>query len=404
VRPHRTARVAPEAAPPRSPRLMDATTIRVREPRELLALLPYQLGFRPERSAVAVALRPPRGRVGMIARVDLTDLADDDLGPQLARRLVTHLVGDGAVRAVLVLYTDRDPRAGVPTGMVAEPHDAWAAVDHFRTAATGFLGEVAVWAVAPDGYLALDCRDGGCCPPGGRPLTDLESTEVGAHMVLAGAMVADSRETLVPDTAAPGSARRNATRAAGRWDVRRAAAEAAGPDALAAWRAHGLGTWRDQVRSVQRGEARPGPAVLGRLLASLRDVVVRDAVLLTLVAGTGDLAERSLDAAPGPGAVTDRVAAALGAIVSPREGVPPDPEAHADASAVLHLVVAHATGPDRAPALTLLGLLAWWHGDGARAGVLLERALQADAAYRLAHLVMEALTAGLAPGWVRRPG
>ncbi|HEY8717893.1 DUF4192 family protein, partial [Pengzhenrongella sp.] len=86
------------------------TTIRVREPRELLALLPYQLGFRPQESAVAVALRAPRGRVGLIARVDLPDLGDVLNGPQLARGLVSHLVSDGARRAVLVIYTAEDPR------------------------------------------------------------------------------------------------------------------------------------------------------------------------------------------------------------------------------------------------------------------------------------------------------
>lgn len=48
-------------------------------------------------------------------------------------------------------------------------------------------------------------------------------------------------------------------------------------------------------------------------------------------------------------------------------------------------------------------MLAWWHGDGARAAVLLERALRADPGHRLARLLADALGAGLAPGWVRVP-
>ncbi|WP_298456980.1 DUF4192 domain-containing protein [uncultured Cellulomonas sp.] len=425
---------------------MDATTIRVREPRELLALLPYQLGFRPERSAVAVALRPPRGRVGLIARVDLADLADACLGPQLARRLVTHLVGDGAAQAVLVLYADVDPRAlpsrpslpsrsspssrpaergatgapgdaagaAVPAGVVrpAGPGgtpdpapQALAAVRTFRQAATAFLGDVAVWVVAPTGYLSLDCLDVDCCPPGGRPLRDLESTEVGAHMVLAGAMVADSREALVPDVPAGAAARRNAARAAARRTVRRAVAQEQGPAALGRWRADGLLSWRRELEEVRRGGRGPGAAALGRLAADLGDVPVRDAVLLTLVPGAADLPERSLHpSAVGAVGFGTEVARVLAAVVSPRDGVPPDPDVHLPATLLLEQVVGHSAGAARAPALTLLGLLAWWGGDGARAGVLIDRALAADPGHRLAHLLAEAVGAGLAPGWVRMSG
>ena len=52
---------------------MDTPTLRVTEPREMLSLVPYQLGFHPTESVVAVSLRPPRGRVGLLVRVDLTD-------------------------------------------------------------------------------------------------------------------------------------------------------------------------------------------------------------------------------------------------------------------------------------------------------------------------------------------
>jgi hypothetical protein len=389
---------------------MEATTIRVREPRELLALLPYQLGFRPERSAVAVALRPPRGRVGLVARVDLTDLSDDDLGPQLARRLVTHLVGDGADRVVLVLYTDADPRRrpapGWASAAVEQPSaaaDVAPAVRHFRSASAAFLGDVPVWVVCPDGYLSLDCDDDDCCPPGGRPLVELQSTEVGAHMVLAGAMVADSRDMLVPEPAAGAPARRNAARAAARWEARRVTAEGGGPAALARWRATGLAVWRSEVTAARSGDTRARPASLGRLGLALADVAVRDAVLMTLVAGAGDVPERVLvPRAAGDDSMAGLVADLLGSILSPRDGVPPDADLHTASTAVLERLVAHQRVDERTPASTLLALLAWWGGDGARAGVLLDRALRADPAYRLAQLLAEALAAGLAPGWVRR--
>lgn len=81
------------------------TTIRTREPRELLALVPYQLGFHPAESAVVVSLRGPRSTVGTIARMDLADLADPVHGADAARALMGHLLADGARRVVVVLYT-----------------------------------------------------------------------------------------------------------------------------------------------------------------------------------------------------------------------------------------------------------------------------------------------------------
>ena len=55
----------------------------------------------------------------------------------------------------------------------------------------------------------------------------------------------------------------------------------------------------------------------------------------------------------------------------------------------------------QAPALTLLALLAWWRGDGARARVLLDGSLDAEPGYRLAELLDDALRAAIPPGWVR---
>lgn len=427
-------------------RAMETTTIRVREPRELLALLPYQLGFHPQESCVAVSLRAPRGRVGLVARMDLRDLGDLEHGPQTARALVSHLVSDGARRAVLVLYTDSDPRyaaenfsgdgknaSGPSSGLASsrEPRAGVqaalirAAAEQFRDAAEPFLGDVPVWLVARTGYLALDCTDDECCPPGGRPLRELESTQVGAHMVLAGAMAQDSRESLVQIRPAAAASRRNAARVANRARARRARAESDGGERLARWRADGLAAWRAALAvslagacapagsgAGARAGAGPGassgsgsvtPAVLGRIDAALGDVQVRDAVLLTMVPGTGDLPERAI-VAPDSGPTWSAIGAttALGTIFDSGQGVPPDDALAIAAADVLERVVAHTVGVAQAPALTLLGLLAWWRADGARAAVLIDRALEADPTHRLALLIGEAVAGGLPPGWVRR--
>ncbi|WP_066589026.1 DUF4192 domain-containing protein [Cellulomonas timonensis] len=373
---------------------MDTTTLRVREPRELLAYLPHQLGFHPHDSAVAVSLRAPRGRIGLVARVDLDDLGDESTGPQVARGLVAHLGADRASGTVLVLYTAQDPRRPGPSGALAH-----AAAGHYREAAAAAFGDVAVWVVTATGYLRLDCDDLGCCPAGGRPASEIESTAVGAHMVLAGSCVAGSRDAVARVPPAPASARRSVARVAQRWLRRREDAERAGDAAMAAWRARSLEAWSQCVAAVrepfQDGDV--CPAVLGRLEAGLADRRVRDAVLVTLVPGTGDLAARSLCEDE---SVTGReMAGAIAAIVDPAYAVPPPEGPTAEHVRALERVVAHGRRGSQAPALTLLALLAWWQGDGVRASVLVERARAHDSGYRLAMLLDDVLTAAMPPGW-----
>ncbi|MGN8245371.1 DUF4192 domain-containing protein [Cellulomonas soli] len=371
------------------------TTLRLSEPRELLALIPHQLGFRPAQSAVGVSLRPPSGEVGLVVRVDLDALADPVDGPRLARGLVTHLDRDGARRSVLVVYTDRDPRT--------EPdHAAHAAAAALREAAHSALGDVPVWVVTPHGYLALDCRDA-CCPPGGRPLADLEGTQVGARMVLAGSVVAASRDDVGRIRRAPAEPRRAVARVRRRWEARGAQAVAAGPRAVADWRADSLAAWR---RSLAQGADGPAPATgspLGRVEAGLADRRVRDAILVSCVPGTADLPERAVRGERPDAASDAAVGAAVAAIVDPQVAVPPPPDVRRYEH-VLEQVVAHGRAGGQAPALTLLALVSWWRGDGARAQVLLERALADDPAHRLALLLADALAAAIPPGWVRAGG
>lgn len=384
------------------------TTIRTGEPRELLALIPFQLGFQPTESAVVVSLRTARSRVGLVARVDLADLADADDGRQVARSLVSHLVGDGARRAVLVVYT--------AAGAAEADGVASRAQAHLQEAAEHFLGEVACWVVGPTGYRSLGCADPACCPPEGRPLTDLQGTAVGAHMVLGGARVAGSRDEVARIAPAPAASRRSAARAAARWAAQMPAG-AGSP--MHRWRRSGLTLWRTELgracvelapavqegTAVGRGAGR-GPAtweapeatVVGRIRAALDDVLVRDAVMVGFVPGTDQVADGLIAEDAGAD-----VGGALRAIVDPEVGRAPDPVLHAAARAVLEDVVAHTVRRSQAPALTLLAVLAWWEGDGARAGVLVERALAVSPGYRLAVLIEETLRAGMPPGWLRVP-
>ncbi|MBX9245906.1 DUF4192 family protein, partial [Actinotalea ferrariae] len=186
---------------------------------------------------------------------------------------------------------------------------------------------------------------------------------------------------------------------------------------LHAWRREGLELWRAELeRAVAavgpavvdgtargHGASRGGPrlspmaaVVAGRLQAFLDDVLCRDAALLGFVPGSARVADRLV-------AGDDReVGSALGAVFDAEHGVRPDPVVAAACTALLEQVVAHSSRRVQGPALTLLALLAWWEGDGARAGVLVDRALLDAPGYRLGLLVAQALDAGMPPGWLRR--
>ncbi|HEX7804834.1 MAG TPA: DUF4192 family protein, partial [Cellulomonas sp.] len=90
-------------------------------------------------------------------------------------------------------------------------------------------------------------------------------------------------------------------------------------------------------------------------------------------------------------------------IIDPRCAVEPPAVETAAHVRVLESVVAHGRRGAQPPALTLLALLAWWQGDGARARLLLERALQEDPDYTLAQLLDATLAAAVPPGWISRP-
>src|SRR5215217_5241737 len=75
--------------------------ITLRGPDEVIAVLPYQLGYHPRDSVVAVALR---GRtMGMVARADLPP---EEHAAEVAATLVGPLLRDGATSVVVVAWEE----------------------------------------------------------------------------------------------------------------------------------------------------------------------------------------------------------------------------------------------------------------------------------------------------------
>lgn len=271
------------------------TAVRLEHTRELLTLLPHQLGFRPRDSVAFVALRPPGRSVGLIARVDVADLLGPG-GPGMAAGAVAHLAADGAREVVVVVFDDggdpRDPGRGL---RVRPGSDAVRAAEAARSAAAR-AGPVTVWWITGEHYLGLDCRDGGCCPPGGRPLSDLSAGELAGRLLGRGAVAAGRDEVGLVRPAPPGP-RRSAAAARSRWlDCLLRAEDSA---QVLHWRQRSLDAWRTALAVAVADPGAPtGSAVLGRVEAGLLDPVVRDAVVLTLVGADEELPDALLRTAP----------------------------------------------------------------------------------------------------------
>jgi len=365
---------------------MTTTTIRVGEPRELLAYIPYRLGFRPSESLVVTSIRAPRGRVGLVVRVDL-DAVVGASAQATVRSLASHLWRDGAEQVVAVVYV---ARARTQEGRWRPEVERAAAL--VGAGLEERVGPTVVWVVDEERYYCFDCGDPACCPREGWPVSDLESTQVSAQMVYAGARFAEHRGELAEVPLVDSRPRYNARRVSRRWRER--LARAAGPGERLAWRLASFDAWAEAVELVRRG-GRPGTSLIGKIDAALADTLVRDAVVMSCTTGPSE-ARRALADPAG----SERVGAAFDRLF--RAGaVPPAPGELEAARTVLREVVAHAPGGAHAPAQSVLALLAWWAGEGAAASCWVERALRSDPAYRLARLVETALELGSAPGWAR---
>lgn len=289
-----TTSTARSGRPARSAAL-GRTALRLEHTRELLTLVPHQLGFRPQGSVVLVALRPPGRTVGLVARLDVADVLAPD-GAVLVAGAVAHLDADGAREVVVVVYGDeadpRDPARGLRPAPGA---DVVRAAEEARHAAA-LLGPVSVWYVTGDRYLGLDCRDRGCCPPGGRPLDDLRGGELAGRLLGRGT-VAPSRDDVGVIRPAPPGPRRSAAAARSRClDTLLRSDDAA---AVLRWRQRSLDGWRGALSATRADPGAPvRAAVLGCVEAGLLDPVVRDAVVLTLVGGDAGLPDALVRAAP----------------------------------------------------------------------------------------------------------
>ncbi|WP_433127895.1 DUF4192 domain-containing protein [Micromonospora sp. CA-240977] len=168
----------------------------VRSPADLIAAVPYLLGFHPTDSVVAVALL---GRqIIFAARADLPDPSADPV--ERARHLAGVIRRQGAEAATVVGY--------------GPPDRVTPAVDAVRAALSAAGLEVLDALRVTEGrWWSYLCTEPDCCPPEGRRY-DPSANPVTASAVFAGQVALPDRAALVAQVAAMDGPARDAMRAA----------------------------------------------------------------------------------------------------------------------------------------------------------------------------------------------
>lgn len=355
----------------RVPRTLPGMTPIVKAaPADLIAFAWYQMGYRPDRSLVVVGLRGPRQRAGVVARGDLPPRGHER---DAVLALVGPLLESGADAAALLVCTADACRAEPPRVLRSA----------LRVLPDLGLHVVDCWAVGDTGYRSYRCTDPGCCPRDGRPLEEVLRSRVAAELVLQGCTLAPDEGALVADVRpAP---------AAGREPAPAPAELPPAGEVLTRWRQALAETGpADGARDgAEDGIGGCAAALVPLLGPALADVRLRDAVMVTLVPGADRVAEAMLRGQDGDG--FDRCLR-----------TPPD---HPLLDRGVRLLAAAArTAPAglRAGPLGALAWLAWWSGQGARARLLVERALADAPEHRLALLVDGLLELAVPPPWTTR--
>jgi len=323
---------------------VDGTRITVRSAADLLAAVPYLIGFHPVDSLVAVGT--DRGILAFAARVDLPPAGAGPIAVGTVARYLAAVIARQRVGAVtLVGYGSPDrvdgPLRGTADVLAADRHTVY---DLLR--------------VTDGRYWSYICDNPSCCPPEGTPF-DVSTSPVAATFAFAGDVALPDREALVRRLAPVGGLTRISMRQA---TVRAEAqvlelleSATAGLEA-AALAAAGEAAVRSAITRCRAGDR-------------LSDDEVAWLTMLLATVQVRDIAWQSID----------------------------EPGSHM----ALWTEVVRRAEPDLvAGPASLLAFAAWRAGQGALAAVAVDRALRADPGYALALLIDEALRNALPPSTV----
>jgi len=323
--------------------------LRLRTPSDIVEAVPYLVGFQPADSLVVLSLRGERLRVGLIARVDLPAASSAE---SCAREFTGYLKRDDATRAIVVFY----PPSGGPSYPSVRPiADAFT-----KRLKRSRIAVADVLCVCDDRWWSLHCTDDDCCPPGGTPVSHSTTSVTAATMIVAGQVVLSSRAELEQTIAPVGGV-------------------------VKAAMAHAL--WRTEIQLANRVMTGQRSAVTGETLELFGGIVHRR---ITTEPGTCDGA-LSIDNAA-------RLIIGFDDVQARDEVITWFDGAWGDATRDLVTeLVRRALPPWEVPPLTVFAWISYLQGNGALAGMALDRALTAEPDYSLAQILDQALTGALNP-------
>ncbi|MGW4484699.1 DUF4192 domain-containing protein [Amycolatopsis sp. NPDC004368] len=311
------------------------------DPAQLIAALPYLLGFTPADSVVLLGHRPPGTKIGLLLRADLPPR---DLLAYQADALVPRFRVDDHTGVTMVIVGGRDGSGGDP------PHAAFAAEVARALKEYGLPLMHPLWTPEITAGAPWACYREPTC--GGR-LPDPRDTVMAATMTQAGFITFPSRDdvlALLRPRSASVRARRRALLAR--------ADSSAEPDLLAA-----AADVRAAFFRHRRGEGPPTDDQAVRLARALALPKIRDACLAT--------------------------------------AVPPDSPVAVVALGLWLELVRELPAPHRAHAAAIAGYAALMRNEGALAGMALANALEADPEHTLAQLLRAVWNLGTDPTKLR---
>lgn len=398
--PDRSHAAASGPSGPSGPVASRSHVLKLRTPGDLVALLPYQLGYHPRDSGVVVCWHGRRQ--GLVQRVDLP--------PQGAEREVADLLLPVLLReqpaAVTLIGYEDTAEASTPLLQLVTEECALAGIavrDHL--------------VVAEGRWRSLVCTDPGCCPAEGTSLPQPADVPAVVEMVARGVNPAVDRQELRDRLTGNRPLLQRAVHAEALQLLDRLPARH-DDDRLRQWREEALRSWSLILGGVDPEAADAvgslAPSELARAALALVDVELRDAVIAWITPGNLPLdlidpvlLEQVRRHLPSPQALAgssgDPVSgdSSSGTGDGGQPGAEPDEASLALGRAIENRLVdfcAVLPAQWEVPPLTVLAAHTWWRGDGALTRIALELALAGDPGYRLAQLLLAMVDRAVRPG------
>ena len=138
-------------------------------PDDLLAAIPFLIGYHPENSLVLVSLK--EDQVGMAMRVDFPQ----DIAPESYDLLASHIIREEASAVLIVAYISEE---------IVDPDPVLTNVCAALVRAQIEIKESLI--VRGKRYRSMMCSDFSCCPPEGSEIPPLDTSRIAVEHVIAG--------------------------------------------------------------------------------------------------------------------------------------------------------------------------------------------------------------------------